>query len=177
MPRQKRYEPKNKSELRPHPRGWLNLAGIEVEGIIEETDTLIVVQAVTCLEGMPICPKCELNDEVTKWDFRPRNIRDVEGGGKLVLIVLRRQRYDCKRCDKTFSPPLPFLERCRIRRTSRLTVKTERLANERQTTSSVAVATGLSRRTVQSIASRTAKERTTPQDVFRQAAEAEEASW
>lgn len=155
----------------------MHFDGVKVEGKLEETAVSIVVQAGMCIAGMPTCPHCNSNAAVIAWDIRWRNIRDVEQDGKLVLVVLACHRFRCKLCKKTFTPPLRFLERGRVRRTARLTKKTERLANERQTTSDVAVATGLSRRTVQSIASEAAKEQPTPQDVLRQATEAEDAAW
>jgi transposase len=168
MGRQKTYESKPKSELVPLPQDWLHIDGVEVEGIIAETDRLIVVQARTCNSAMPLCPTCKSNSAVIKWATRPIDVHDTERNGKLVWIVLLRQRFKCETCG-TFTPPLPFLDGRRKRRTARLGDRTRRLVNDRRTTSDVAVDTGMSRRTVQIIAVENGRGRHTPQEVFRRA--------
>lgn len=176
MPRLKKYMPRNPSELKPLSYGWLHLEGVVEQGIIEETEVSVVVQARTSPGQVPKCAQCNSSTSVNAWDIRPINIRDVEQNGKLICIVLMRQRFFCKKCKRTFSPPLPFLQRGRLGRTNRLTQKTKRLVDERHTSLEVAKATGLSRRTVQAIATETAKEQPTPSEVFRQATAAEDAA-
>lgn len=176
MREQQSYKPRAMCDLVPPPRDWLNLPGLELEGEIERTATTIVVQARTTTDGIPACPGCSSDEAVIAWDIRSRNIRDLEKDGLLVCIVLKRHRYFCKTCKKTFLPPLQFLGRSRLRRTDRLTQKATCLIRERHSTSYVAKATGLCRRSVQVIAIVAAEDLPTPQDVFRRALAGEDAA-
>lgn len=166
--RAKKIRSKDASELEKLDPNWLDLHAVKTEGKIEESERKIIVQAVTVYDGIPPCPKCHSNRSVIKWGFQTdRNINDVERNGKLVLIVLRSQKFRCKKCKKKFNPPLPILQRGCLRRTERLANQTKERAFERRTSSDVAVLTGLSRRTVQNIARKAAKNLPTPQEVFR----------
>jgi transposase len=156
------------SKLEPLDSKWLDLPGVKVEGKLAELERIIVVQTRTTCDAMPACPKCKLHEQVIKWGFQvDRNIRDAERNGKLVLIVLRAQKFRCKKCRKKFNPPLQFLERNGMGRTKRLADKAKGLSYEHRTTSDVAVQTGLSRRTIQNIAREGAKNLPTPQEIFR----------
>ncbi len=156
------------SQLEQMDPNWLDLACVRVEGKIAESERVISVQAITGFDARPICPQCDSDVAVTKWGIQEsRNIKDVERNGKLVLIVLRSQKFRCKECGTKFNPRLLFLEQDGLSRTKRLTNKVKSLLLERRTTSDIAVLTGLSRRTVQQIAQDAAKSLPTPQAVFR----------
>ena len=173
MSRQKNFERKKVSELSPLPSEWLNLPGVQVQGMILQTDRLIVVQAIATISESrkPACPYCDSIEEVNKADIRWSNVHDVERDGKVVCIVLGRQRGHCVKCEKSFLPPLSFLHCGKRRPTRRLTTKATQLSRERETTSAIAKAIGMSRRTAQSLASEAGKAELTPQEVFRIAAE------
>ena len=176
MRTQPKFTPIPLSELNPSPSDWLNLPGVVLEGIIEETDTYFVVQGKASITGKPACKTCKSNGAITEWDNRFRVISDKEKDGKLILLVLKFQRYYCKVCQKAFTPSLPHFEVSLLRRTKRLTEETNILIHERQTTSYISKKTGLSRRTVQAIANAAAGAQPTPQDVFMRAAASEDAA-
>jgi transposase len=163
-------------ELNPSPSDWLNLPGVVLEGIIEETDTYVVVQGHASIIGKPVCKTCKSNDAIILWDNRFRVISDEERDKKLIRLVLKFKRRYCNLCKKAFTPPLPHFEVSLLRRTKRLTEQTNILIRERQTTSYIAKKTGLSRRTVQAIATAAAGARPTPQDVFRRATASQNAA-
>lgn len=168
--REKNIQAKDPSELTWLDPNWLDLPNVEVEGKIEETKRRNVVQAHTKFDTNPPCTDCHSNNCVTKWSIRrnqSRNIKDAERNTKLVLIVLIVQRYFCSNCKKPFTPLLPFLADGHLSHTQRLDDHTQALTLERQTSSALAVRTGLSRRSVQDIARETAKTLPTPQEIFR----------
>lgn len=171
---------KKRGELKPCDPNLLQIKGIVVDGILDETEEQIVVQAVAQEEDLQDCPGCESNNTGEMWGFRKREILDVErdGNGKRVKIVLWHHRFRCANaeCKHTFSLQFDFLDGFRLHRTKRLGDKVRRLLRERMTTTEIAVATGLSRRTIQSIAREAARECPTPQEVFRLATVAEDAA-
>lgn len=167
--REKLIGSKPPSELKYLEPNWLHLPNVEVEGEIEDDDKRKVVQAHTKFDSKPPCTLCSSSVLVTKWSIRkqPRNIKDTERDGKLVLIVLIVQRYYCNACDKPFTPLLPFLADGHLSRTERLSKRASALTLQRRTSTDVAALTGLSRRTEQNIARATAKTLPTPQEVFK----------
>lgn len=173
-PRRKRLREKliglkQPSELKYLDPNWLDLLGVVVEGLIGVINGKFVVQAHVVFDPNPPCTQCQSNACVTKWSIRsqPRNIKDTERNGKLVLIVLTIQRYFCDSCKKPFTPLLPFLADGHLSFTVRLSKRASELTLERHTTTAIAVLTGLSRRMVQEIARATAKTLPTPQEVFK----------
>lgn len=173
-PRRKRLREKliglkQPGELKYLDPNWLDLLGVLVEGLIGVIKGKFVVQAHVVFDRKPPCTRCHSNKYVTKWSIRkePRNISDAERNTKLVLIVLRVQRYFCNRCKKPFTPVLPSLADGHLSHTQRLHEVTRARTLERRTTSDVAGLSGLSRRTVQNIARETAKSLPTPQEVFK----------
>ena len=176
MSRRRKFRPIEVSKLLPLPPAWLNLPGVQVQGKIQETERMIVVQAIAplCENPRPACPVCGTSTNIDKADYVWSNIYDVERDGKRVCIVLGRQRGKCTGCNRKrpFRPPLLFLDQGRRQRTGRLTAKGKNLSRERESTSSIAKTTGMSRRTVQSMASEAEMEQLTPQEVFRLATEA-----
>jgi transposase len=168
--REKNIQAKDPSELKWLDPNWLDLLGVLVEGLIGVIRGKFVVQAHTIFDVNPPCTRCHSDKFVTKWSIRrnqSRNIKDAERNTKLVLIVLIVQRYFCSNCKKPFTPPLPFLADGHLSHTQRLDDQTKTLTLERQTSSALAVRTGLSRRAVQDIARKTAKTLPTPQEVFK----------
>jgi transposase len=174
--RRRKYKPIKVSELSPLPPHWLNLPGVQVQGKILETERIIVVQAIAPLSEnpRPACPTCGSRKDIDKADYVWSNFYDVERDGKLVCIVLGLQRGKCTGCNRKrpFRPPLSFCDKGRRQRTQRLTHKGKNLFRERESTSSIAKRTGMSRRTAQSIASEAESEQLTPQEIFRLATEA-----
>jgi transposase len=168
--REKLIQRKDPSELEWLDPNWLHLPNVEVEGKSEEDDKKTVVQAHTKFDSDPPCAKCSSNVRVTKWSLRkqPRNIKDTERDGKLVLIVLTVQRYFCNSCHKPFTPLLSFLAEGHLSRTERLSKRASALTLERRTSTDIAALTGLSRRTEQDIARKTAQTLRTPQQIFKQ---------
>lgn len=83
--------------------------GTLVKSIAESEDGIIHA----CLE-MPlrehICPYCGCTTSKIK-DYRIQKIKDVEIIGKKMFIFLRKRRYYCARCHKTFTENNPLVAR------------------------------------------------------------------
>jgi len=125
MSRRKNFAPEKVSELATLPSDWLNIPGVQVEGMILKTDKLIVAQAIArmCECPKPACTNCGSNEEVNKAEIRWGNMYDVDRDGKNICIVLGRQRGYCGKCQKPFLPHLSFLDRGKRQRTLRFTKK------------------------------------------------------
>ena len=111
----------------------LEMLGLE-EGIVtgvdqKEKETVIHLEMPR--KFLP-CPRCQnLTDAVH--DYRKQRIKDIPAFGRFVTLLLRKRRYHCNKCEKSFYETVPFLPKYH-RMTSRLSAY---MVNEFRKVSSV----------------------------------------
>ena len=96
------------------------------------------------------CPRCGLADQpLYKHDVRTQEFMDTPLHGKRVHLIVRRQRYVCQGCEKTFQQILPDMEEDRTM-TKRLVSYIKRLSLEKKFTE-IADEVGVNEKTVRNI--------------------------
>lgn len=86
----------------------LGLEDVIVKSVKENAGCIEI--SIELQEKARICPSCG-SVECNIHDYRIQRIRDIPSFGKRTLLVLRKQRYRCKRCDKRFAQKVSFLPR------------------------------------------------------------------
>jgi transposase len=96
------------------------------------------------------CPRCGLADPpLYKHDVRTQEFMDTPLHGKRVHLIVRRQRYVCQGCEKTFQQILPDMEEDRTM-TKRLVAYIKRLSLEKKFTE-IADEVGVNEKTVRNL--------------------------
>jgi transposase len=96
------------------------------------------------------CPRCGLADQpLYKHDVRTQEFMDTPLHGKRVHLIVRRQRYVCQGCEKTFQQILPDMEEDRTM-TKRLVSYIKRLSLEKKFTE-IADEVGVNEKTVRNL--------------------------
>ena len=96
------------------------------------------------------CPRCGLeNPPLYKHDVRTQEFMDTPLHGKRVHLIVKRQRYVCQGCEKTFQALLPDMEEDRTM-TKRLVEYVKRLSLERKFTE-IAEEVGVNEKTVRNL--------------------------
>jgi transposase len=97
-----------------------------------------------------VCPRCGLADPpLYKHDVRTQEFMDTPLHGKRVHLIVRRQRYVCQGCEKTFQQILPDMEEDRTM-TKRLVEYVKRLSLEKKFTE-IAEEVGVNEKTVRNL--------------------------
>ena len=105
------------------------LIGLEnfiIEEIIEQEDTLIFVGYLE--RKNHICPRCNSTTREVK-DIRIQLIKDIPAFGKNIFIKLKKQRYICRKCSKSFYEENNFLQKYQ-RNTNRVLEKIFEMASQ-----------------------------------------------
>ena len=127
---------------------FLNLPNWNITTSTESEDAYLVEARPLSLPSC--CPHCA-SCLFVKHGTDIQRIHDLPSQGKHVLIRVKRQRFRCKSCRKTFFEPLPDLDEKRLA-TMRLIRYIERKSlSTRRTFISVAEEVGLDSRTVRNI--------------------------
>ncbi len=106
-----------------------NLLGLEnfiLEKVIRENNNLIIVGYIKRKEHT--CPRCYSKTREVK-DIRVQLIKDIPAFGKNVFIKLKKQRYICRNCNKSFLEENSFLQKYQ-RSTSRVLDKIFKMTSE-----------------------------------------------
>ena len=106
-----------------------NLLGLEdfiLEEVIKENDNLIIVGHIERKEHT--CPRCACKTREVK-DIRVQLIKDIPAFDKNVFIKLKKQRYICRHCKKSFLEDNSFLQKYQ-RTTNRVLDKIFKMTSE-----------------------------------------------
>lgn len=96
------------------------------------------------------CPSCQAGEiAVERWSRSTQAYRDLPISGKRVTILVERQRFRCRRCERTWMEPLPGMAR-RHRLTERLASHAAHQGRIRPATT-VAAELGLHEQTVRKL--------------------------
>jgi transposase len=126
----------------------LGLKDWKVTNVEESTTDMRVMAEYT--PPPTVCPRCGLADPpLYKHDVRTQEFMDTPLHGKRVHLIVRRQRYVCQGCDKTFQQILPDMEEDRTM-TKRLVEYVKRLSLEKKFTE-IAEEVGVNEKTVRNL--------------------------
>lgn len=85
---------------------YLGLQGILTDNFVENENNIIISAHTTA--SPQICPHCG-KSVVFIHGYRTQKIKDLPMRLKNVIIVLKKRRYICKECNKTFFEKYSFL--------------------------------------------------------------------
>ncbi len=126
----------------------LGLKDWKVTNVEESTTDMRVMAEYT--PPPTVCPRCGLADPpLYKHDVRTQEFMDTPLHGKRVHLIVRRQRYVCQGCEKTFQQILPDMEEDRTM-TKRLVEYVKRLSLEKKFTE-IAEEVGVNEKTVRNL--------------------------
>ncbi len=126
----------------------LGLKDWKVTNVEESTTDMKVMAEYT--PPPTVCPRCGLADPpLYKHDVRTQEFMDTPLHGKRVHLIVRRQRYVCQGCEKTFQQILPDMEEDRTM-TKRLVEYVKRLSLEKKFTE-IAEEVGVNEKTVRNL--------------------------
>ena len=126
----------------------LGLKDWKVTNVEESTTDMRVMAEYT--PPPTVCPRCGLADPpLYKHDVRTQEFMDTPIHGRRVHLIVRRQRYVCQGCEKTFQRILPDMEEDRTM-TKRLVEYVKRLSLEKKFTE-IAEEVGVNEKTVRNL--------------------------
>ena len=131
----------------------LNIEELTVLEIKEDRDYFIVAEMAS---PPSYCPHCGCVPNLQGFGGKTQLIMDTPSHGKRVGISLRRKRYRCKECTRTFMEPLKFVDESRSM-TKRLVEYIEKQSLKR-TFTSLSEEIGLDEKTIRNVFKDYAKE-------------------
>ena len=87
----------------------LQLVGYEVAHVGEDAQSKRLFITVIPVHRIGVCPHCGRASDTVKQRRTREGIQDLSIGSNAVELTVRVDQFECERCEKCFTAPIPFL--------------------------------------------------------------------